>query len=201
MIFFLTFSYSVLAVSLSSSCLFFSHKVKELTSSSLVSKDSSSISLIPITIMRVCVGVCAVAGVEVFHPSQRRALGLNKNLSIPVTVALHTNTHSQFGQVFLCVRDKVYGEDRNIVGVKYWMRQTEGSQGNKEGDWIEREEKWRDWLDREKERNFHKLGKKCFGYGLLLARWPFFSSSQRSSLSFFKEVSGDREKAYLLPTP
>lgn len=32
---------------------------------------------------------------EVFHPSQREALGLNKNLSIPVTVALRMHTHTE----------------------------------------------------------------------------------------------------------
>lgn len=58
---------------------------------------------------------------EVFHPSQREALGLNKNLSIPVTIASHTHAYSQFSKVHVCERDKVYGEDRDREGI----RQTE----------------------------------------------------------------------------
>lgn len=46
----------------------------------------------------VCVSLCVFVGeatAEVFHPSLTRALGLNKNLSIPVTVRTHTDAHGE----------------------------------------------------------------------------------------------------------
>lgn len=48
--------------------------------------------------MCVCVSPCVFVGeatAEVFHPSLTRALGLNKNLSIPVTVRTHTDAHGE----------------------------------------------------------------------------------------------------------
>lgn len=70
------------------------------------------------------------AQVVVFHPSQRETLGLNKNLSIPVTMAMHTHRLTFQQETYVC---KCTGktETERASGPQNDMRQTDYTHGNK----------------------------------------------------------------------